>query len=231
MPITEPLRPTCPPPGPAGAAGVLTVLALIATVGCSSAQRQQDALEVLLQAIRYEHSEQRAVTILRRHPEAAKTEWRGAPGFVRGSTALHYAALFGFTDLAQQLLDAGADPNAALAEWRWTPLGWAADAGRPGTAAALIRAGADVNAEIGDDNTALHAAAWGGETNAADRPEAYAEVAELLIAAGADVNAVAANGATPLNVARRAGNRAVEAVLLRHGARAGTVRTVEEGVL
>ena len=58
-----------------------------------------------------------------------------------GYTPLHLAVLHGRTDIAQALINAGADIA------RWTPLHFAATYGRTDIAQALITAGADVNAQ------------------------------------------------------------------------------------
>ena len=98
-------------------------------------------------------------------------------------------------------------PADALSQMLPPPLHLAAQRGDRDQAAALIAAGADVNAKDRNDLTALQYAAQ------ADHPE----VVELLLTKGADANAEDRLGATPLYQAAF-NNTAVVAVLLAHGA-------------
>lgn len=109
----------------------------------------------------------------------------------------------GARDIAQLLLEAGAEVDARNAYSQETALIRAAAGGTAliraatgGTAEVvrlLLQAGADVGARDRDAMTALHrAAAWDD-----------LETVELLLKAGADVNARASNGSTPLMWAAR----------------------------
>lgn len=92
----------------------------------------------------------------------------------------------------------------------WTPLHLAAFFGRSPVAAALLSAGADVNAVSRNalTNTPLHAAIAGG----------HGEVAQMLIDRGANVHAVDAGGHTPLHIAAESGLVGVVEALLARGA-------------
>jgi ankyrin repeat protein len=104
-----------------------------------------------------------------------------------------------------------------------TALHLAAAALRPLAVAALIKAGADTNAENRRGATALHYACdprpKAGQTW---NPSKQRSVIELLLAAGSDVEHQDKAGTTPLHRAVRA--RSPEAVrcLLEHGARVNT---------
>jgi ankyrin repeat protein len=122
-----------------------------------------------------------------------------------GRTALHYAAMKGHEALAQGLLVAGADINAAD-RWRNTALHLAAFEGHEALAQRLLGAGADITAANKDGSTPLH------DTARCNKPE----VAKVLLANGAQVNAHNNFGKTALDVAT---NDEVKASLLQHGAR------------
>ena len=64
-----------------------------------------------------------------------------------GETPLHYAAMEGYTDSVNVLLEAGADVNAREGFIGNTPLHNAASCGHEEISKTLIRAGADVNAK------------------------------------------------------------------------------------
>jgi ankyrin repeat protein len=105
------------------------------------------------------------------------------------------------------LLDAGADPNAALRGGE-TPLMTAARTGRLGPVQALISRGADVNARERRGQTALMWAA----------AEGHDEVVAALLKAGADFRTPLASGFTPLFFAAREGRTEVVRTLLKAGA-------------
>jgi len=95
-----------------------------------------------------------------------------------GTTALHWAARYDDTSLAERLLAAGADP-AARNRYGVTPLYLAALNGSASMIALLLEAGADAN-EVGNEGeTVLMTAAQTGVVAAAS----------VLIEHGADVNA------------------------------------------
>lgn len=57
--------------------------------------------------------------IVRRHPELVRERDE------TGATAMHYAAFGGHRDVVRVLVEAGADINAADAQFQATPAGWA----------------------------------------------------------------------------------------------------------
>ena len=136
-------------------------------------------------------------------------------------TPLHHAARKGTEAMVRALLEAGADADAWATGyntdfgWNWTPLHLAAENNPdPGVVAALLEAGADLEALGGaafrpPANSPLHYA--GANSNPA--------VAEVLLDAGADVNARSPSGRTPLHeAAAYASNPAVIELLIAAGA-------------
>jgi ankyrin repeat protein len=160
-----------------------------------------------LLATRYDPDrEAEAIAILDAAPEVARQEWPGpdADGkpFVRGSTAMHYAANDGKQRLVERLIECGADVNAANATWFRSVLAWAANNARVETIRLLLARGARP-----DSLDALHAAAWGGPTCGRGREGEYAETLRVLLDAGADVNdRRSCRNQTPLAVALESGN-------------------------
>ena len=151
--------------------------------------------------------ESEAIEILNRHPEIAKLEWPGpdteGQPFVKGSTALHYAANDGKLILIRRLIECGADVNAARACWFRSVLSWAANNARVESIRFLLEHGARP-----DSLDALHAAAWGGSAGGKGKEKEYADTLKLLIEAGADVNDRRhCNNRTPLGVALESENR------------------------
>ena len=104
-----------------------------------------------------------AIEILNAHPELALLQWPGPDDqgkpFIRGSTALHYAANDGKLRLVQRLLELGADMNASEANWFRSVLSWAANNARNEVIDYLLAQGA-----AADSLDAMHAAAWGGSS-------------------------------------------------------------------
>jgi cytohesin len=104
-------------------------------------------------------------------------------------------------------------PKGAKEEYRlddsFTLLHWATMNNHPELAKVLIDAGADVNAEEGEDkDTPLHNAVWHG----------YIELAKALIDAGADVNAENKWKSTPLHNAAWYQHPELVKVLIEAGA-------------
>ncbi len=134
-----------------------------------------------------------------------------------GMTALHWAATYGDTDLAEVLLYAGANVKATSRLGRFTPLHVASQGGFAAVVKALLDRGADVNAATTTGATALMLAAQAGNGPT---------VAALLDAKG-DVNAAEqANGQTPLMFAAAYDRAEVVALLLERGAKAGATSKV-----
>ena len=144
-----------------------------------------------------------------------------------GDSALHEAAAFGVSRLCEQLVRAGADPNATNRRGL-TPLHHAAGGGHVETAACLLDRGAQIDRQNRIGVTPLHWAVRHGQVGTArllaDRGASVnvasqhgstplnsavarrdTEMVKLLLAAGADLGAVGMSGETPLNLARRLG--------------------------
>ncbi len=127
-----------------------------------------------------------------------------------GWTPLHLAAFFGQADLANALLDRGADVNSRSTNaMKNTPLHAAAAGGQIKIVDLLVKRGADVNARQEGGWTALHAAAQSGNR----------EMVEVLLANGADVNARASNNQGALDLALSKGHQEVAALLEELGAK------------
>lgn len=131
--------------------------------------------------------EREAIEILDANPELATIVWpgpdeRGQP-FVKGATALHYAANDGKQELVGRLLEFGADVNASEACWFRSVLSWAANNARIDCIRQLLDAGASPTSL-----DAMHAAAWGGSGCGQGHETEYAETLRLLVESGADVD-------------------------------------------
>lgn len=121
-----------------------------------------------------------------------------------GFTALALAAFFGNTEIAEFLINQGANLNlAADNPMRVAPL-HAAVAGRHrAIVKLLVEAGADVNLRQQQGWTPLHAAAQNGD----------AETVTLLLSHGADRKARADNGQSALDLALTGGHGSVAGLL------------------
>jgi ankyrin repeat protein len=161
-----------------------------------------------------------------------------------GCCGLHIAAEKNYVDVVECLLEAGVDVNIRSEKQKLTPLISAACCGSLEGVKALIKAGADINAQSSTGNTALMLAidrgkidvaitliqsgadleikgqkGWTALHNAASGGDkGYKEVAEALLKAGASVDALSETMLTPLHEA--AGKSLVEIVrlLVDHGA-------------
>lgn len=89
------------------------------------------------------------------------------------------------------LIRNGADPNQPAGVNGWTPLMHAIHKHQLAAARALIDNGADVNARVHDDGTALHMAAGYG----------YTEMVEMLLEKGANPHAQMTDGMNALDLA------------------------------
>ena len=131
-------------------------------------------------------------------------------------TPLHYAAFKGHKDVAQVLLEWGAEINVSGNGVK-TPLHLAAKWGHRCVVQFLIQNGADVNSTKGGGCTPLHTAAING----------HKEIVELLIENGADVNATDNDGQTPLHWAAKMLNKSgfgeVAQLLIEHGVKSDEV--------
>jgi ankyrin repeat protein len=132
-----------------------------------------------------------------------------APLGLAGLTPLGLAAAYGHRNIAEFLLDRGANVDVKSRDGlEQTPLHLAAEQGNTDVAKLLIERGADVNARDIAGATPLGWAALRGHKN----------IATFLIARGAIVNARALSGKTPLHLAAAAGNKELVLLLLSHGA-------------
>jgi ankyrin repeat protein len=159
-----------------------------------------------------------------------------------GKTPLHLAAANDHKDLAEFLLDHGADINARDGNGGFTPLDMALSTFHyKDVLDLLVARGADVNTTADNGITPLQEAAMRGQKDAVElliskgadvnarehqgnTPLLWAllmghsDVAEVLIAANADVNARDAQGMMPLTLARKRGNGKLETLLRSRGA-------------
>ena len=123
-------------------------------------------------------------------------------------TPLIHAALAGDLPDVERALGTGEDVNTPEPRHGNTALMLAAYNNRSDVVAALLRAGAAVDARDKEGNTALMKAAWSGA----------AEPARQLVAGGADVNAVEIHGMTPLMIAAFHGRSDIVRLLVDAGA-------------
>ncbi len=127
-----------------------------------------------------------------------------------GWTMLHLAAFFGYSELANALLDRGARIDATSTNaMKNTALHAATAAGNTALVKLLIERGASVNARQEGGWTALHSAAQSGNR----------EIVEVLLAHGADINTRAANQQAPLDLALLSGREQVARLLEELGAK------------
>ena len=124
-----------------------------------------------------------------------------------GTTALHRAVYRDDAALAEQLLEAGAEVDAAN-RYGVTPLSLACLNGNGRTVRALLAAGADADGTTAGGETALMTAARTGRV----------DPVRALLDAGAEVDARERRGQTALMWAAAAGNAAVVDLLLGAGA-------------
>ncbi|HEX7578174.1 MAG TPA: ankyrin repeat domain-containing protein, partial [Verrucomicrobiae bacterium] len=134
-------------------------------------------------------------------------------------TALHCAAFFGRTEVVRVLLSHHFDVNAqeinlrtplhlVAKGYRQPPLGSLTNTDYTGTAALLVKNGANVNKKAIYAATPLHFAGISGEVG----------VAKLLLANGAEINAHDFQMQTPLHLAAQAGQKALVELLLANQA-------------
>lgn len=128
-------------------------------------------------------------------------------GFTIGSSTLHYAVDAARVDLAQDLVQRGADLEARD-ERGYSPLILAAFKGRMAVLRILLERGADAKAQDRHGNSALMFAAQWGDL----------EAVKLLLAAGADLSARGQNGYTALKIAKLCSQLEVVQFLAARGA-------------
>jgi uncharacterized protein len=117
-----------------------------------------------------------------------------------GYPALGLAVFFGHEDIAQLLVEHGADVNAPSKNaQRVTPLHAAVARRNVKLVRELLERGADPNAEQAGGFTPLHGAAYHGDP----------EVIEALLGRGADAQKKTTDGKTPADLAREHGNPAI----------------------
>ena len=158
-----------------------------------------------------------------------------------GATALHWAAHWGTTDLAERLLSAGALVDASN-ELGITPISIACRNGSEAMVDLLLKAKADAKGSEPSGETVLMSCARtgslgaveqllaaGAEPNSAEVDSGQTalmwatagghwEIVDLLIGAGADVNASSSGMFTPLMFAARTGDLKSAELLLDAGA-------------
>jgi uncharacterized protein len=121
-----------------------------------------------------------------------------------GFTALHFACFFGHPEIAEFLLERGAEVNAVSRnELGVTPLQSAAAGTHARAAELLLRAGADVHPAHPSGFTPLHSAAANGDRR----------TAELLLEHGADPARAKDDGKTPVDLAAENGHDEIVAML------------------
>ena len=121
---------------------------------------------------------------------------------------LYYAALCGFRNLAEYLVDAYPQDVNAMGGMHVTPLHAALEKGHPNVAMLLVERGAVMGSRDSLGQISLHIASYRG----------YTEVASLLIDNGADPNAKEKTRKTPLHHASEKGHDEIVRLLLDHGA-------------
>jgi ankyrin len=158
-----------------------------------------------------------------------------------GTTALHWATHWDELDIVDQLLRAGANPNA-VNDLGVPPLLLACTNGSAKVVARLLAGGASPDSALRTGESALMSAARGGSVdivqlllsrranvNVVERVRgqtalmwaaaaSHPDVVDLLIRSGADVHARSARGTTPLLFAARAGDLASARALVAGGA-------------
>ena len=123
--------------------------------------------------------------------------------------ALIMASASGQTQVAQLLIDNGADVNwQGKVDSDFTALQAASSRGYQGIVQLLLERGADVNLVDDEHKTPLHIASLKG----------HRETVQLLLEGGADVNAASAVHGTPLQLASICGHLEVVRLLLEKGA-------------
>lgn len=184
----------------------LLVLTLLTVNTCVVfVHAEQDHLGQLYNAITYEDVPKAKATL------AAGIDWANDGKGDHQFSTLHFAV--GHTssngvEILKLLLASKADVNAR-AEYRQTPLHFAAQSGNTVAVKLLIERGADVNSQRRDRKTPLHLAASNG----------HIDVVKILVQHKADLKATDLYKNTPLMCAVVAKHKDVETFLRQHGAK------------
>lgn len=125
-------------------------------------------------------------------------------GVGRLGSPLHTAAFFGNLEVAELLIERGAEISAATYWSKTTPIHYAAQLGRTRVVKLLLAKGADPFRIDSDGMTSLHLAVKGGKMN----------IVKMLLAAGLNPFQKDKNSETPLSLAI-AGNKMDIAKLFR----------------
>lgn len=186
-------------------AKLLVLIVLTGETCVASVHAEQDPLGQLYNAITYEDVPKAKAAL------AAGIDWANDGRTDHQYSTLHFAV--GHTssngiEILKLLLASKADVNAR-AEYRQTPLHFAAQSGNTVALKLLIEHGADVNAQRRDRKTPLHLAASNG----------HIEIVKILIDNKADVKAKDLYKNTPLMCAVVAKHEEVEKFLRQHGAK------------
>jgi ankyrin repeat protein len=184
------------------AAGLRLLLALAAAALAACAEKSLD--EQLIVAVR----RNQPAEVDRLLTAGANANTDKVKGF-EGRPPLFHAATYGYVEIAQTLIDKGADVNAGVQTGAVTPLTVAALNGSAPLVTLLLSKGARVNARDSSGSTALTEAVRKGD----------AEVLRLLLQAGADPAVPMSDGSAPVCYARANNYKQAEAVLRTAGAR------------
>ena len=145
---------------------------------------------------------------------AASVAFASLPAFA-AAAPLHEAARQGQTDVAESLIEDGADVEA-LDESGATPLVAAALAGQTNLVTVLLEHGADPSGRDAGGFTALHAAAHMG----------HLDIVELLVDRGVDIDDQKNKAKlSPLHAAAEQNYLEIARFLLDHGAKVGLVES------
>lgn len=125
------------------------------------------------------------------------------------ASALHDAVEEGNLAEVKSLIAKGEDLNAQNSGYMQTPLQLAVYNENSDIVKVLIKAGADVNLKMKNGHTALHTAAFFGDTKSIT----------FILRAKADVNAKSNDGTTPLHRAAEGGDTETIKLLLSYGAK------------
>ena len=126
----------------------------------------------------------------------------------KGKTLLGVAASNGYKEIAELLINNGADVERSQGPLKWSPLHFAVWSEHEELVDFLISKKADVNSVDVNGNAALHYAVFDGSQ----------KIVALLIAKGADVNLKNYNGVTPLHNASNKGPAGLIELLIANGA-------------